>query len=355
MMKKQLLAGILCVLLVLAVGCAAPTEPADETPAEETTEATTDANEATQANSTEEEMTVEKEVIHIGTLKGPTGMGMTYLMEQDSLEASGIDYEFDIVGAPDQLIGKIVKGEVDIAAVPTNLAAVLNVKTEGQIQLLGINTLGVLYVLENGDTIQSVEDLKGKKIGSSGKGASPEYVLNYLLDQNKLVVGQDVEVDYVFEHSELAASVAAGDTSIALLPQPFVTSVLLGNPDVRIALDLNDVWLEANEKATSLPMGAVIVSRAYAEAHPEAVDAFMKEYKASVDFVNGQPEEAGKLIEKYGILPKAPLATKAIPNCGITLIPAQEAKEDVMLFYEILKGFNPKAIGGQLPGDEFFY
>lgn len=343
-MKKQLLAGILCVLLLLVVGCSKPAEPVVETPVEEVTDVVDDAD-----------VIEEKAVMTIGTLKGPTGMGMSYLMEEDRLETSAIDYTFDIVGAPDQLIGKIIKGEVDIAAVPTNLAAVLNVKTEGKIQLLGVNTLGVLYVLENGDTIQTIEDLKGVEIGASGKGATPEYVLNYLLAENNLIVGEDIVVDYAFEHSELAASVAAGDTKIAILPQPFVTSVMLGNPDVRIALDLNDAWLAANEEVSSLPMGAIIVNKAYAAEHPEAIEQFMEEYKISVDFVNNNPVEAGQLIEKFGILPKAALATQAIPNCGITLITAQDAKGDVLKFYEILKSFNPKSIGGQMPSDDFFY
>ncbi len=346
-MKKQLLAGILCVLLLLAVGCSTPSEPAVETPADEVTVVTEEVKETSEIE--------EKAVMTIGTLSGPTGMGMSYLMEQDSLETSTIDYTFDIVGAPDQLIGKIVKGEVDVAAVPTNLAAVLNVKTEGKIQLLGVNTLGVLYILENGDSIQSIEDLKGIEIGASGKGATPEYVLNYLLAENNLLVDEDVMVNYAFEHSELATSVAAGDTKVAILPQPFVTSVMLSNPDVRIALNLNDEWQTVNENVSSLPMGAIIVNKSFATEHPEVIEQFMTEYKVSVDFVNNDPLEAGKLIEKFGILPKAALATKAIPNCSITLIPAQEAKADVMKFYEILNTFNPKSIGGQLPTDEFFY
>lgn len=349
-MKKQLLAGMICVLLLLVVGCSTPSEPVVEVPAEEVIDSVEDTE---QAEETSEAM--EKAEIRIATLKGPTGMGMSQLMEQDALEASQIEYTFDIVGAPDQLIGKIIKGEVDIAAVPTNLAAVLNVKTEGKIQLLGVNTLGVLYVLENGDSIQSFEDLKGVEMGASGKGATPEYVLNYLLAENNLTVNEDIVVDYAFEHSELATSLAAGDTKIAILPQPFVTSVMLGNPDVRIALDLNDAWLAVNEEVTSLPMGAIIVNKAFAEENPHAIDKFMVEYKASVDYVNSNPVEAGLLIEKFGILPKAALATKAIPNSSITLIPAQEAKGDVLKFYEILKSFNPKSIGGQIPTEDFFY
>lgn len=351
-MKKQLLAGMVCVILLLVVGCSAPATNEEATPVneEETTEEV-----AKEETSIDDQTPPEIVNLRIGTLKGPTGMGMSYLMEQDAMEKSGLDYTFDIVGAPDQLVGKIVKGDVDIAAVPTNLAAVLNVKTEGKIQLLGVNTLGVLYIVENGDSIQSMADLESMDIGASGKGATPEYVLNYLLAENDLVAGENVEVDYAFEHSELASTVAAGDTKVALLPQPFVTSVMLSNPDVRIAVDLNDVWAESNETAKSLPMGAIIVNKAYAEANPEVIATFMEEYKASVDFVNAEPVEAGKLIEKFGIIPKAALATKAIPNCSITLIPAQVAKEDVLNFYEVLHSFNPKSIGGQLPTDEFFY
>jgi len=348
-MKKQFLVGALCLLLLLAVGCSEPADtPAVETPDEEVSQ-----TEDTASKEATEDAMVEKVVMNIAALKGPTGMGLSYLMEQDSLAATALDYNFDIVGAPDQLIGKIVKGEVDVAAVPTNLAAVLDVKTEGKIQLLGINTLGVLYVVENGDSVQSIEDLKGMEIGATGKGATPEYVLNYLLAQNELT--ESVTIDYDLEHSELATKVASGETKVALLPQPFVTSVMLANPDVRIAIDLNEAWTAGNDDLSSLPMGAIIVNKTYAQAHPEAIESFMKEYKTSVDYVNNKPVEAGKLIEKYAILPKAALATKAIPNCSITLLSAQEAKADILSFYEILKSFNPKSIGGKMPTDEFFY
>ncbi|MBN2897430.1 MAG: ABC transporter substrate-binding protein [Clostridia bacterium] len=351
-MKKQLLAAILCVMLVLAVGCTKPAaEPAVEAPAEETTVEAPAADVESDATETP----VEKEVVRVAALKGPTGMGMSYLMEEDSLETTAVDYEFEIVGAPDQLVGQIAKGEVDIAAVPTNLAAVLDVKTEGKIQLLGINTLGVLYVVENGDTVHSITDLKDKIVGATGKGATPEYVLNYLLAENDLVLDENVQVDYMMEHAELASMVAAGDVKIALLPQPYVTTVMMGNPDVRIAIDLNEAWVDSSEALRSLPMGAVVVNKAYAQAHPEVIEAFMSEYKISVDYVNNNPEEAGALIEKYGIIPKAAIATKAIPNCSMTLIPAQEAKSDILAFYEVLKSFNPQAIGGQIPTDDFFY
>jgi len=351
MKKSLILIGIMIISVMMVIGCSNDTNNAvdnsvinaEDASVEESTEETTEEAIETPA---------ERAELRIATLKGPTGIGMVQMMENDELETSAVDYTFDLVGAPDQIIGKVVQGEVEIAAVPTNLASILNVKTEGQVQLLAVNTLGVLYVLENGEEIQSIEDLKGKTLRSSGKGASPEYILNYVLAENGLT--DDVTVEYAVEHSELATTTTAGDTALALLPQPFVTSTLLANADVRIALDLTKEW----EKVTGgsvLPMGAIIVNKAYAEANPEVIASFMAEYQASVEFVNASPVDAGLLVEKFGILPKAALATKAIPNCNITLIDAQTSKESVMKFYEILKGYDPKSIGGSMPEDSFFY
>ena len=323
---------ILSLALILA-GCGAPAEESNDAPDEQ----------------------VSKVTIQIGTLKGPTGMGMSYLMEMDTLEQTKNDYDFQVVGAPDQLIGKVAQGEIDIAAVPSNLAAILNAKTEGKIQLLGINTLGVLSIVENGNTIHSLEDLAGKTIASSGKGAAPEYILNYLLSANGLETGKDVVVDYALEHGELAASAAAGDTTIALLPQPFVTTVIQKNSDIRIALDITEEWKSVLGDDKPLPMGSIIVRKDFASEHPEAIENFMNEYKISVDYVNSNVNEAGELIAKYEILPNAVVASKAIPNCYITLIPAEDAKEAVLDFYNILFEFNPKSVGGKIPENDFFY
>jgi NitT/TauT family transport system substrate-binding protein len=344
-MKKLNLALMLVFILVFTlVGCQAQTET---TPVEDTEVAVTEAE-------TQVEVETQKPVLKIGTLKGPTGMGMAYLMEQNELKTSAIDYTFDIVGAPDQLIGKIAQGEVQIAAVPTNLASILNTKTEGKIQLLAVNTLGVLYVVENGDSIQSIEDLKGVEMKSSGKGASPEFVLNYILNENQMTAGQDVIIDYALEHSELAATVAAGDTKIALLPEPFVTTVMAKNPDLRVALDLTKEWSKVTDNAI-LPMGAIVVNKAFAQENPEVIAQFMVEYKESVNFVNNNQVEAGKLIAKFEIIASPELATKAINGSSITLISAQDSKADIIKFYEILKGFNPQSIGGQVPDESFFY
>ena len=343
MKKSLILIGIMMLSALMIIGCSNTANNEAVNVVENTTEETV-VEETTEPT--------EKPVLRIGTLKGPTGMGMVQLMENDELEASTIDYTFNIVGAPDQLVGEIVKGNVDIAAVPSNLAAVLDVKTEGKVQLLAVNTLGVLYIVENGETINSLEDLKGQTILASGKGASPEYVINFLLAENGLT--DDVTVEYVMEHAEVSTKTVTGDAPISLLPQPFVTSTLLASETSRIAIDLTSEWEKATD-GSMLPMGAIVVNRAYAEANPEVIKAFMAEYKASVDFVNASPAEAGILVEKFGILPKAVLATKAIPFCNITLIDAQSSKTDVMKFLEILHGYNPKSVGGKLPEDSFFY
>jgi len=361
-MKKKLLwiALILTGLLVFA-GCKALTESAEDQVAEATekikeeVEKTTDKIieevESVTQGETEAEL-VTKPVLKVATLKGPTGMGMVGLMENDAKGISAVDYVFEVVGAPDQLVGQTVQGKVDIAAVPSNLGVILNIKTEGNIQLLAVNTLGVLYIVENGNSIQSLADLEGKTIIASGKGASPEYALNYILAENGLT--DKVTVDYLTEHAEVAAKVKAEEGVIGLLPQPFVTSTLLSSETSRIALDLNKEW-EKVTKGSILTMGAVVVNKAFAKENPEVIATFMEEYKKSVDFVNEEAKIAGELIEKFGILPKAALATKAIPDCNITLIEAQEAKESLMTYYKILHSFNPKSVGGKLPEDDFFY
>lgn len=297
----------------------------------------------------------EKTIIKVGTLKGPTGMGMAELMEKDEKGETKSDYEFMILGSPDDMVGKIVSQEVDVAAVPTNLAAVLYSKTQGNIKLAAVNTLGVLYVLENGDTIHSVKDLQGKTMSSSGKGASPDFVLQYILAGNGLAPEKDVIIDYKLQHAELASALAAGDVSLAMLPQPHVTAAMMQNPDLRIALDITKEWETLQGEGSKLPMGSLIVSKDFAENNPEALQDFLSEYKQSVEFVNANIDEAAALIEKFEILPKAAIAKKAIPLSNIVYYDAAEAKPFLEEFYTVLHGFDPKSVGGQLPDEEFYY
>lgn len=292
-----------------------------------------------------------EDAVRIVTLKGPTGIGMVKMMNDNDGT-----YNFTLVGAPDEATAAIVSGSVDIAAVPTNLAATLYQKTNGNVQLLALNTLGVLSIMELGDTIHTVEDLAGKTIYASGQGATPEYVLNYILDAYGLT--DQVTVEYKAEHAELATLAAAGEVTIAMLPEPNVTSVLMQNSDYRIALDVTELFAEAAEKkgeSATMSMGCVIVRREFAEQHPDKVAAFMEAYGESVAFVTANVEEASQMVEAQGIMPKAAAAAKAIPNCHIVFITGEEMKTAIEPFFQILYNANPKSVGGALPADDFYY
>lgn len=290
--------------------------------------------------------------INVLALKGPTGIGMVQMMDQNDGT-----YAFALAGAPDEAVAAVASGSVDIAAVPTNLAATLYNKTSGNVQLLALNTLGVLHILEAGESIQSVEDLAGRTLYATGQGSTPEYVLNYILAQYGLT--DQVTVEYKAEHSELATLAAAGEVDLVMLPEPNVTSVLMNNADFREALDVTELFGQAAEKAgqggTVLSMGCVIVRRDFAEQNPEAVSAFMDAYAASVAFVNADVEAASALVEAQGILPKAAVAARAIPNCHIVFIEGEEMKAQIEPFFQMLYDANPASVGGALPGEDFYY
>lgn len=294
--------------------------------------------------------------VRVGGLKGPTAMGMVKLMEEDAAGTTANDYEFTLAGSADEINPLLIKGELDITAVPTNVASVLYNKTEGQVEILALNTLGVLYVVENGNTIQSVEDLRGKTIYSTGKGATPEYALNYILGENGLTAGTDVTVEYKSEHSELASLLAAGQADLAVLPQPFVTSVLAKNPDVRIALNLTEEWDKVTEDGSKLTMGALVVRKDFAESNPEAVRNFLKEYQASTQYVTDEAnlDDAAALIEQYGII-SAAVAKQALPYCNIVCITGEEMRTAAEGFLSILAKANPQSVGGTLPAEDFYY
>lgn len=298
----------------------------------------------------------ERATVRVGGLKGPTAMGMVKLMEEDAAGTTANDYEFTLAGSADEINPLLIKGELDIAAVPTNVASVLYNKTEGQVEILALNTLGVLYVVENGNTIQSVEDLRGKTVYSTGKGATPEYALNYILGENGLAAGTDVTVEYKSEHSELASLLAAGQADLAVLPQPFVTSVLAKNPDVRIALNLTEEWDKVTEDGSKLTMGALVVRKDFAESNPEAVRNFLKEYQASTQYVTDEAnlDDAAALIEQYGII-SAAVAKQALPYCNIVCITGEEMRTAAEGFLSILAKANPQSVGGTLPAEDFYY
>lgn len=296
---------------------------------------------------------IEKPVIDIVTLSGPTGISMAKLMEEDELSTLDIDYNFTILTNPQEAVAMINTGEADIASVPTNLAANLFNKTEGYIDFIGINTLGVLYILENGKEISSISDLTGKTIYATGQGAVPEYVLEYILEQNGLIIGQDVFVEYLSEHAELATQLASNNVNIAMLPEPFVTSAMSNNPNLKIALSITEEWEKLGNGV--LPMGGVITTSTFTEVSPELIEGFIEDYKNSVSFTNSNVEEASKFAAKFEILPNEQIGISAIPKSNITWI-YDDSKISIMHnFYEILFNKNPDSLGGFIPGEDFYY
>ena len=291
--------------------------------------------------------------VKVAALKGPTAMGMVKMMKDDN----GATYDFSIHAAIDEVTPKLVKGEADIAAVPANLASVLYNNTQGKVKVIAINTLGILYIVENGDTVKSFEDLRGRTIFSSGKGAVPEYALNYLLLENGIDPEKDVTVEYKSEHSECLASLLANDGSVAVLPQPFVTTALTKQPNVKVQLDMNAEWaaLQEGKDAPSAMLTGVVVARTeFIEKNPEAVAAFMDAYHASVEFTNTHVDEAAAIIGEYDIVPEA-VAKKAVPHCSIVCIDGEEMKTLMSGYLQVLFEQNPKAVGGAVPADDFYF
>lgn len=285
--------------------------------------------------------------IRIAALKGPTGMGMVKLADKQNYP----NYTVSIEASPDALNPRIISGEVDVAAVPVNLASVLYNKLDGDISVLAVSTLGVLYVVEAGSEVNSVADLAGKTVYATGQGATPEYILNYLLDKNG--VAGSVEVNYVGEHAALATMLADGSAEIGMLPEPNVTSTLAGNDDLRIALNLTEEWNKVC--STELVQGVVIARKSFVNEHPEAIEQFLREYERSSAFVNENIDEAAKLIVDAGILGNVEIAKKAIPNCNISFSKGEAMHKAVEGMLAVLFEANPKSIGGKLPDKDFYY
>ena len=290
----------------------------------------------------------------IASLKGPTTMGMVKLMSDSDAGNTSQDYEFNMYGTADEIVPKLVNGEIDVALVPCNLAGVLYNKTNGAVQIAAVNTLGVLYIVESGDTVQSIEDLRGKTIYSTGKGTTPEYVLQYLLKQNGIEPEKDITIEYKSEPTEIAVMLADAENTVAVLPQPYVTTVQMQNNKVRVALNMTEEWDKVSTDS-GMVTGVVLVRKGFVTENPDAFAEFLEEYKASTEYTNENIEEAGALIEKYGIVPKAAVAVKAIPSCNITYIDGKEMKTKVSGYLKVLFDANPQSIGGALPEDDFYY
>ena len=297
----------------------------------------------------------DSEVItHIAGLKGPTSMGMVKLMDDAANNQSKGKYDFTLAGSADEVTPKLISGEIDIAALPANLASVLYNNTQGEIELLAVNTLGVLYIVDKGDSIHSVSDLKGKTIVGSGKGSTPEFSLRYILAENGIDPDKDVNIEWKSEHTEVVQTLAADATgqTVGLLPQPFVTVAGTQVEGLHIAVDLTKEW-DALDNGSKLITGVMAVRKKFALEHPDVLKTFLEEYEASVDYVNANVREAANLIEKFDII-KAAVAKNALPYCNIVCISGEEMKSPVEGYLEILFEAEPKSVGGKMPGEDFY-
>lgn len=337
----------------LLAGCA------QEAPSESSSSASESSSSAPESAALEEEKPeaewealeapeAQQTKIRLAAMKGPTAMGLCkFLSDTD------IPYDFTLAGTADEIVPLLTKGELDMAAVPCNLASVLYNNTKGQVKLAAVNTLGVLYIVETGDTIQSVEDLRGKTILATGKGTTPEYALRFILTKNGIDPDNDVTIEYKSESTEVAAQMESAENAVAMLPEPYVTTLKTKNDRVRTALNLTEEWDKVGE-GSALVTGVLVMRSAFMEENGEAASAFLDAYRESIAYTAANPAEAAQLIGKYDIVP-APVAEKALPACNLAFLEGEEMKTKVSGYLQALFDQNPKSVGGQLPDDAFYY
>lgn len=322
----------------------------ETTKAPESTDAATETAAKTEAATTDQDVTVR-----VGSLKGPTSMGLVELMDRAQKRETDCGFDFTMVTAADELLGKMVSGDLDIALLPANVASVLYNKTEGQVAVIDINTLGVLDIVASDDTIKSITDLKGKTLYLTGKGTTPDYVIRYLLAAYDLTE-EDVALEYKSEPTEVAAVLKEQPDAIGLLPQPFVTAAMAQNENLKLVLDLTKEWQNVQgEGGSRLVTGVTVVRRQFLEEHEAVVAYFLNEHKVSAAFTADQPDQAAELIAAAGIIEKAPVAKKALPYCNIVSISGEEMKTALSGYLQVLFDQEPKSVGGKLPGDDFYY
>ena len=292
--------------------------------------------------------------IRVAVLKGPTGMGIAKLIDDKDNERTDLNYEFTISSTPTEVTPEILAGRVEIAAVPVNVAATLYNKG-ADISVVAVNTLGVLYVVEKGGTVQSLSDLSGKTVYATGKGSTPEYIINYVLENAG--IAENVNVIYLSDGAEVASYVLAekDGVTIGILPEPAVSSALVQDKsgEVRVAIDISEEWNKYS--ATPIVQGVIVMSNKFLSEHKAAAEKFLKEYKASTEYVNANIDEAAAMIENYQIVPKAAIAKKALPNCNICCYTGAEMKTMVGDMLKVLYDANASSIGSHLPNDKFYH
>ena len=311
------------------------------------------ANSEPEQPETQEEQTAAE--INLYVLSGPTGIGAMNLWAASDAGETKNTYHITMPGANDEVVAALSKGDADIAAVATNLAATLYNKTDGGVTVLAVNTLGVLSLLSNGQEAATVSELKGKTIYAPGQGANPEYILRYVLTGNGLDPDKDVTLQFVGEGSELLTVWQSDPEAVILAPQPVATSILMQNENAKTLFDMTEEWDKIAGGDSTLMMGCVIVRNEFLQANPGAVELFLQEYAASIEKAQSDVEGTAALCEQYGLIPKAALAQKAIPSCGLTFVTGAEMKTGLSGYLQVMFDANPKSVGGALPGDGFYY
>lgn len=338
-------------------GAAAETSAAETSAAETQPETTPPETEAEKVPATLTGDTGDncQAGVRVGSLKGPTSMGLVYLMDKAQKGETENHYEFTMTGAADELVGKIASGDLDIALIPANVASVLYTKTQKNVTVLDINTLGVLYVVASDDSIASVADLKGKTVYMTGKGTTPEYVMNYLLKENGLAAG-DVDLQFKSEATEVASLLKENPEAIGVLPQPFATAACVQNEALKPVVDLTEAWNALNQDSGSmLVTGVTIVRSDFLRENRSPIQMFLEDHRESAQYAVDHVDETAELVAAAGIVEKAPIAKKALPYCNIVCMTGQEMKDALSGYLNVLYEQDAKSVGGQLPGDDFYY
>ncbi|MCD8120577.1 MAG: ABC transporter substrate-binding protein [Lachnospiraceae bacterium] len=387
-MKHRILPLILCFLLLMctfAAACGSSSDDTDETTtvssdseggdatADSDSENTTDNSDITTddisgenatndsssgisdetGNSTDDDSNATSATVRIGALKGPTTMGISPMIVSEPAVTSSNSYEATMVTAADELMTLVLQEEVDIALLPANVAATLYNKTDGEITVIDINTLGVLYVVTGDDSVTSLEDLAGRTIYLTGKGTTPDYALQYVLSQAGIL--DEVTLEYKSESSEVAALLASDSTLIGLLPQPYVTVALANNEDLSIALSLDEEWTNVSTDGSRLVTGVTIVRNSFLEEYPDAVAQFLTDHAACAALAAEDPDQIAEYVVELGIIEKEAVAKKAVPYCSISYYDGEEMKEMLSGYLQVLYDLNTSAVGGSMPGDDFYY
>ena len=292
--------------------------------------------------------------VRVGSLKGATSIGLLQLMNAAENGETANTYTFTMATQADELLPQVISGDLDIALVPANVASILYQKTEGGVQVIDINTLGVLYMISSDTAITDIEDLKGKTIYLTGKGTTPDYVLHYLLSENGLT-DQDVTLEYKSEATEVAAVLAKQPEAIGLLPQPFVTAACVQNESLQIILDLTQEWEKVQgDTGSALVTGVTVARREFIENYPDAVTLFLQEHQKSAAYATEDVEQTAAWTVEQGIIAKEPIAQKAIPFCNITFVDGEAMKKALSGYLQVLFEQDQAAVGGALPADDFY-